>query len=231
MLSAFAFLTVVGPPRTPDRTTLLWFPIVGAAIGAILGGIWWATDELFGAAVAAGLVIAADLLLTGALHFDGLADAADGLLPHADRSRRLEIMSDPHIGAFALAVVPTVLLLRWAALWSQPVEPLVLVGLWTISRSLMAAAPALIPYARDAGLASPFIAGSRWWIALAAIPATVLLIIASGGDGGVAAAGTMLTMAAVLALARSRVGGFTGDVLGAAAVLGETVGLILTVPR
>jgi adenosylcobinamide-GDP ribazoletransferase len=230
VLSAFGFLTVVGPARPFTRTTTLWFPLVGAVLGGLLGGIWWAGTELFGSAVGAGLLVAADVALTGALHFDGLADAADGLLPHADRERRLEIMADPHVGAFALAIVPTMLLLRWSALFAQPVEPLVIVGIWAMTRSLMAATPAVVAYVRADGLAAPLIPGARWWTGLAAIPAALCILAPLGGRGLLVAAGTMLATIAVVLFARSRVGGFTGDVLGAAAVVGETAGLILAVP-
>jgi adenosylcobinamide-GDP ribazoletransferase len=231
VVSALAFLTIVGPARPPDRTTLRWFPLVGAALGGVLGGTWWAARELFPPGVAAIVVVLADLTLTGMLHFDGLADTADGLLPHLDRERRLEVMRRPDVGAFALAVVPTVLLTRWVALAEQPVEPWALVGLWTLSRTVMAAAPAWLPYARDSGLASPFLDGAHRWILLGVLPATGALVLAASGRGALAATGAAVAAVAVLGLARRRLGGFTGDVLGAAAVLAETTGLVILAAR
>lgn len=226
MLSALGFLTVVGGARTPDERTLRWFPLVGAGIGGVLAAVWVGAERVWNPGVAAALVVAVDLAVTGMLHVDGLADSADGLLPHLARDRRLAVMTAPDVGAFALAVVPTVLLVRWAALAGDGVEPLALVGVWAASRTVMAVVPVVVPYARSEGLASPFLAGARTWIALWLVPAGAVLALASGVRGGVALAAGLVTAAAVVELARRRLGGFTGDVLGAAAVMVETVALL-----
>lgn len=226
MLSALAFLTIVGGARAPDRTTLRWFPIVGASIGCVLALVWLGAEEVWNPAVAAALVIAADLALTGMLHVDGLADSADGLLPHLERERRLTVMTAPDVGAFALAVIPITLLLRWVALAGDEVAPLSLVGVWAMSRTVMSVVPSLVPYARPEGLASPFLAGSRRTFAAWTIPAAVLLVAVEGPGALVASAASLLGAALVVELARRRLGGFTGDVLGAAAVVAETVLLL-----
>src|SRR5205085_224245 len=88
-----------------DRRTLAWFPVVGALIGTVLGGVWWGAERLWPVPVAAALVVAADLALTGMLHFDGLMDSADGLLPHLTRDRRLDVMPQPDVGALAVALL------------------------------------------------------------------------------------------------------------------------------
>ncbi len=226
MISAVSFLTVLGTGRPPDARTFRWFPVVGALIGGLLGVVWWASAEITSPAVAAAVVVAADLVITGMLHADGLADSADGLLPHLDRVRRLEVMRAPDVGAFALTVVPTVLLLRWVALGSQPVEPLVLVGLWACSRTLAATVPAIVPYARDDGLAAPFLDGARPWVALGLVPAGAILVAVDPLLGVIAVTMALGTAAALVIVARRRIGGFTGDVLGAAIVLAETAGLL-----
>ncbi len=123
MLSALGFLTVLGGARVPDARTMRWFPVVGAGIGGTLALVWVGATQLWPPAIAAALVIAADLALTGMLHLDGLADTADGLLAHLSPERRLEVMRRPDVGAFALAVVPTMLLVRWAALATDLVDP------------------------------------------------------------------------------------------------------------
>ncbi|MEO1061088.1 MAG: adenosylcobinamide-GDP ribazoletransferase [Actinomycetota bacterium] len=227
MIGALSFLTVLGAARTPDERTFRWFPVVGALIGGLLGAVWWGLSEITSPGVAAAVVIAVDLALTGLLHVDGLADSADGLLPHLDRERRLEVMRAPDVGAFALAVVPAVLLLRWTALASQPVEPLVLVGVWSMSRTIAAVVPAAVPYARADGLAAPFLAGAHPRVALGLVPATAVLVVVDPLIGSLAAIGAVATALAVVALARRRLGGFTGDVLGAVIVLVETVGLLV----
>lgn len=231
MLSALGFLTVFGGARTPDRSTFVFFPLVGALIGAALAGVWLVSTDLWSPGVAAVVVVAADLAITGMLHADGLADSADGLLPHLPRERRLEVMAAPDVGAFALAVVPVVLLARWAALATDLVEPLSLIGVWAVSRTVLAVVPALVPYARDRGLASAMLPGARGWIGLWLVPAGALLVAAEGLTGAVALAAMLGAAAGIVVLARRRVGGFTGDVLGAAAVLAETVALLALAAR
>ena len=231
MLSALGFLTVLGGARTPDRATLRWFPLVGGLIGALLAGTWLVAVELWSPGVAAVLVVAADLAITGLLHADGLADSADGLLPHLDRDRRLAVMSAPDVGAFALAVVPVVLLTRWAALAGDLVEPLALVGVWAASRTVLAVIPAVVPYARTGGLASAMLPGATAWTAVWLAPALGVLVIAQGLNGAAALTALVLASLAVVGFARRRIGGFTGDVLGATAMLAETAALLALAAR
>lgn len=231
MLTALGFLTIFGGARVPDARTMRWFPLIGAAIGAALAVTWVGAVELWPPAVAAVVVVAVELAVTGMLHVDGLADTADGMLPHLDRERRLAVMRSPDVGAFALAVVPTVLLARWAALATDRIEPLALVAVWAASRTAMATIPALVPYARDDGLASPFVAGSSRWIALWLVPCAALLVALHQLTGVVALVAGLAVGAGVIALARRRIRGFTGDVLGAAGVLLETATLLALAAR
>ncbi|MGI9622756.1 MAG: adenosylcobinamide-GDP ribazoletransferase, partial [Acidimicrobiales bacterium] len=92
-VEATTFLTVVGSGGRPTPAATRWFGVVGLVLGAALGGAWVGLEHLWPAAIAAALVVLLDVGITGALHFDGLADASDGLLPHADRQRRLMIMA------------------------------------------------------------------------------------------------------------------------------------------
>jgi adenosylcobinamide-GDP ribazoletransferase len=191
--------------------------------------------ELWPPLVAAVLALAVDAALTGMLHFDGLADSADGLLPPLDRGRRLEVMATPEIGAFGVMALALVVLGRVAALGALEPDPLLVAGLWTASRAAMAVALAWLPYARaGGGAASGFRAGS---------PAPALAALAVGGavvawsfDGGwgpgvVVAAGGLAGFGAVVTLACRRLGGYTGDVLGAAGLVAETVGLLVAAAR
>jgi adenosylcobinamide-GDP ribazoletransferase len=234
---ALAFLTPFGRAATPGSSTLGWFPFAGAAIGLVLGGIWWGADRLWPPLVTAALVVTADLIVTGLLHIDGLADSADGLLAPMSRSRRLEVMADPRTGAFGVAAVAIVVVLRVAALSAITPAPLLLAGLWCASRTTMAVIARTLPYARTSGLASAFLGGSPLPIALLGTVLASGLAIA-GGDHltsravGVLAVGACLAAGGLVAtLAHGRLGGFTGDVLGAAGVIGETVGLLVLAAR
>ena len=241
MRRALSFLTPFGGPADPAPSALAWFPAVGALIGLAVGGIWWAARRGWAPPAAAAIALIADAALTGMLHLDGLADAADGLLPPLSRARRLEVMADPRLGAFGAAGLAIVLLARFGAFASMLPSPLAVAGLWSGSRTAMAVTARAVPYARPAGLASAFLPspaagkrpGTAARLAGPALPGLagglLALALAFAGRGalGMAAVGAeAVGAAAVVFLAWRRLGGFTGDVLGAAAVVGETAGLL-----
>lgn len=233
MRRALSFLTPLGGPSTPSPAALSWFPLVGGLLGLALGGWWWLAGRLWPAAVAAALVVVADLFFTGMLHLDGLVDSADGLLPHLPAGRRLEVMAEPTVGAFGVGAAGAALLLRWAALASQRPSALLVAGVWCASRTAMAVTARALPYARPSGLASAFL-GGRPVPLLVGGGALALLLGALGREGlagVVAVAGTFSAAAGVVLFAKLRLGGFTGDVLGAAGVVGETTGLLVAAAR
>jgi adenosylcobinamide-GDP ribazoletransferase len=231
--AAFGFLSVIGRRgAVPGTRTSRWFPLVGLVLGAITGLVWWGAGNIWPASLAAVIAVTADLALTGMLHLDGLADSADGLLPHMDRTRRLDVMRAPDVGAFGIGVVVVVLLLRFAALAS--LGPLrwhgvaLLAALWCASRTVMAAAMWLAPNARpDGSLAQIF---GRSPAAMWGAP--VALVLAALADpwrlrGSIAVAIAWLVVVGLCALARRRIGGITGDILGAGGILAETIGLLV----
>ena len=279
MLTALAFLTPlpVGAGRRPSGRTLLWFPLIGAILGGVLGMVWRLLDRVtLGQGLLVGiLLVAADLALTGALHFDGLVDTADGLFAPVDctravpqsgehgsqatppdgeyrdaaaqeqgsgrtpggerRVRRLAIMSGPEVGAFGLATGVLGLLLRVACIAQLPSpRPLLLIGLWCASRTVMACVAAALPYARlEGGVASAFLEGMPEALIIG-VPGVLLALAAAAGDGFRGPLAVMVGLVAALGvalLARRRIGGFTGDVLGACGFVCETVGLLVAAAR
>jgi len=156
MRRAIAFLTPVGGAAAPSGAAVAWFPAVGALVGFAVGAVWWGADRIWPPAVAAAIAIAADLALTGLLHFDGLVDSADGLLPPLDRDRRLAVMSDPGAGAFGVGVAAATLLLRWTAFASLEPSAWLVAGLWCGSRTVMAVALRTIRPAKAGGLTAAF---------------------------------------------------------------------------
>lgn len=232
MRAALGFLTVVGGAAPPDRRAPAWFGVVGALVGLAVGGTWWAAHELWPPLLAAVLAVAVDAAVTGFLHLDGLADSADGLLPPVDRARRLAIMATPDIGAFGVAALVVVLVARVGALTSLTPDVLLVAGLWAAARSGMALTMARVSYARAEGAASGFAGRS---VAPAAVTAATALAAVVATLGGWAGPTTVLAatggFVAVVALAARRVGGYTGDVLGAAGVVAETVGLVVAAAR
>ncbi len=242
MRAALSFLTPFGGARPPGPSTFDWFPLVGAVLGLALGGLWWLAARVWPYPVAAAVVVAADLGLTGMLHFDGLVDSADGLLAPMEPGRRLAAMADPGVGAFGLAVGGSVLLIRWAALSALRPGILLIAGLWCLSRTTMAIIARSLPYARgERGLARAFQPapggwGTGGWHRACArrrpgprgrVAGRVAGLVPGLASGAAALVGA----AAVAALARRRIGGFTGDVLGASGVLAETAGLLVAAAR
>jgi adenosylcobinamide-GDP ribazoletransferase len=212
--------------------------VVGALIGLALGTEWWLAARWWPPAVAAGLVVAGDLALTGLLHVDGLIDTADGLLPHLDRDQRLAVMAKPDVGAFGVAVAIAVIGLRFAALASMAPNVLLLAGGWAASRTSMVIIAGVLPYAREHGLASSFHEGHgglgpAWRpIALYGLIGSVSLGALSGSRlNELAVAAAFVGAGAVALFAKRRIGGYTGDVLGAAAVVGETLALVIAAAR
>jgi adenosylcobinamide-GDP ribazoletransferase len=231
MREALALLTTLGRGAPLTSRALRWFPVAGLVTGAIVGLTWWGASGWWPPAVAAAIVIAIDLALTGMLHVDGMADAADGLLPHLARERRLAVMRTPDVGAFGVAAVGGALLLQFAALASMHREPWLLVGLWCASRSLVASVPALVPYARADGIASALLERAPRWPVVAVVPAGAIAALVMGRGGAAAVVLGVAAGAAVVALARRRVGGLTGDVLGAPIVVTQTVGLVVAAAK
>jgi adenosylcobinamide-GDP ribazoletransferase len=233
--AAVSFLTPFGGARAPSGGALAWFPVVGLGIGAALGAIWIGAERAWPPLVAAAVVVLADLGATGALHFDGLVDAADGLLAHLDRPRRLAVMAEPGVGAFGLAAGAAALLARFAALATITPSVLLLAGLWCASRSVMALVALTLPYARPGeGLATAFLDGSgrRLPVAALGLAGSVGLTVAWRPVPGIAAlAAAVGASAGAVALGWRRLGGYTGDVLGAAGLVGETVGLLVAAAR
>lgn len=232
---ALGFLTPLGGATSPSAGALTWFPAVGIALGATLGGLWWMAGRMWPPLAAAAIVVVADLTLTGMLHLDGLADAADGLLPHLARERRLEVMRQPDVGAFGVGVTAVTLLVRWSALASLHPAPLLLAALWCLSRTAMAVVVATVPYARvdGGGLATAFRSTHAPFVpaALGVIASAALAITWRPLPGALVVATAGAASAGVVVLALRRLGGFTGDVLGAAGIVGETAGLLVAAAR
>lgn len=227
---AVAFLTrlPVPWPLPGDRDALArstpWFPVVGLGIGACGALAWWLAAALWGPALAALAAVAATVVATGALHEDGVADTFDGLGSGGERERALAIMKDSQLGAYGALALGLVLAARVLALVALgPAAPAALVGAHGLAR--YASLPLLrwLPYARvDGGTGQPFAGGAS---AAGLLTVTLLTLVVTAALWGTAALAAWLACAGVVALfaawCRRRLGGITGDTLGAAIVLAE----------
>lgn len=193
----------------------MWFAPVGAALGLVVAVVDTALSLALPAAVVAVIDLMVVAVMTGGLHLDGLADSADGLFGGGDAARRLRVMHEPGVGAFAVGAVALVLLVDSAALGSLTTRAaalwLALVG----SRCAMALAVAVFPCARPEGLGASYRSGLRPWHAVAAAVVAVALVLPFGVRGAVALLAALAFGALVAARALAAIGGLSGDVYGA----------------
>jgi adenosylcobinamide-GDP ribazoletransferase len=204
------------------------FPAAGAGIGALVGLTAEGLDGALTPFLAATVAVVLEALLTGAIHLDALADAADGL-GAPSRERALEIMRDPTIGSFgALALLlDTLLKIGAIAMLVGGDVLLPVVAAFALGRAAPLGLGLALPYARPgSGSGRALTDGPVWPRAAGVLLAGGIAAAALGWDAlvvGGAAAGVTL----VIGLgARLRLGGVTGDVLGAATELATTAGLL-----
>ena len=239
-LAALALLTRLPLPGARVATAARrgaaagWaYPLAGAVIGAGAGLVLAAASALgLGAGPAAGLALAGAILATGALHEDGLADAADGLWGGWTPERRLEIMKDSRIGSYGVLALVLSLLLRWSCLAplaadSPLLAALALVAVGAASRAALLLPFALLPPARPGGLAARTGRPRPATVAAGWILAAVLALAALGPAGLAVLAAAALAGIAATAIARMKIGGQTGDILGATQQLAEIAGLLV----
>lgn len=221
LLSAFALLTRLPLPNhrgTGAGSAWAW-PLVGAVLGACgaalaSGALWLGVTP----GVTAVLVLALGAMLTGGLHEDGLSDTADGLFGGWTRDRRLEIMKDSRVGSYGVLALVLVTLARWSALTALLVYGghwAALVATGAISRAPMALVMALLPNARGSGLShatgrpAPGVAV----VALGLAAGLALAVLGWSALGPLVVAAGIMVVLSVVAL--RKIGGQTGDILGA----------------
>ena len=234
LLAALQFLTRV-PIRLRREPSLAkavaWFPIAGSIIGAAVGGVaagmWHLTSPLVAAAVA----VAVGLLITGAFHEDGLGDVADAFGGGWTIERRLEILKDSRHGTYGVTAICASIVVRIVSLGALP-GPLDMftaaVAAHTMARVAAVGLAGTMKLASDTGLGADYgrsttplragigsaagiaitVVAVGWWAA----PLAAVAVIAAGGTG---------------LLARRKIGGISGDVLGAAEQVAECLCLVV----
>lgn len=179
------------------------------------------------------MVILADILLTGGLHLDAVADVADGWASRLPPEQAVEVMRDPRIGAVGAAVLGATLIARWSfiALLAAQQRWGFLVAVPVAGRAAMVAVMSGSLPAPEGSLAKP-LAGSGWRLLAGVAAIAVAVGVAAGnlrGAGAVALA--PLAAVALAARARRRFGAVTGDVIGAAGIAAEVLALALLSAR
>lgn len=233
---ALVLLTRLPLPALPKtwfqrQAQAVWaFGLTGLAVALPACGI--ATLALWlglPATIAAGLLLATQILLTGAMHEDGLADTADGFWGGFSRERRLEIMKDSQIGTYGVLALILSVGLRWLALSTLITQA----GVWPVlalavlSRAAMPVLMLTLPNARNTGLShsvgSPNTAACAVGLLL-----TLLISVLLIGPATIAIVVSMILVTSGFGLlARTKIGGQTGDVLGAGQQITELAGLLV----
>jgi len=225
-------LRVGSTPLEREERSLIWYPLVGALYGAVF--VLCSLLPL-SAGLRSALIISCSAYLSRGFHLDGLADFADGLGGGWSSERALAIMRDSHTGAFAVIALLATLLVQYSALQSLVEEPLLLLLAPIFARLMIVLGATLLPYARTGeGSAASLVRGTRARHLLAPLAQVVALIalyarLAGPALGLRTAMGflaSLLGAVVVMRMAHKRLGGVTGDVLGAIEVVGESAALV-----
>ncbi|MGB5560615.1 MAG: adenosylcobinamide-GDP ribazoletransferase [Paracoccaceae bacterium] len=209
------------------------WPLAGALVALIAGIAGWSLARIgLPVNLTAALIVAAMVVLTGAMHEDGLADCADGFWGGWTPERRLDIMKDSRIGTYGVVALVLALLARWSAIVGligagAPLGPLVAAA--ALSRVPMLALMWSLPNARAGGLSDQTGKPDRDTVLLAGAVGLLIALIFAGFAAIPAAVAVAAVAWGATRLAQERIGGQTGDVLGATQQLGEIAGLAVFV--
>jgi len=208
-----------------------FFPVIGGLVGVIGAIVLAAVDQLgLPQGVSVLLAIAAMVMVTGGLHEDGLSDTADGLGGGSNKDRRLEIMRDSRVGAFGVIALVLIIGLKLAGLAALAIGPaaLALFAGAVISRGILPLFMRYLPPAKDDGLSAD---AGRPSFSKVALSLAITLVVAFIGLGFwltiVVAIDVALVTGAMSLWVKVKIGGQTGDILGALQQLGE-ISVILT---
>jgi adenosylcobinamide-GDP ribazoletransferase len=232
LLAALRFLTILpmpggwGTARADLARSVPYFAVVGLVLGVVAAGVAWSLSWAAPPLVAAAALVLLLMTFSGCLHLDGLSDTADGFLSSRPREQILEIMKDSHVGAMGAIAIVGLLLTKFAALASIPparLWPAVLL-MPLAGRCAIVVHLAVLPCARPAGLGSIFYEHRAWPAAI--FSALLLASVAGALLGMIGLTIWGLWLAVTLALAayvRRKIGGTTGDTLGAVCEILEVV--------
>ena len=233
-LAALRFLTIVPLSWRCEQdgrffaASLAWFPLIGLLIGLAGAAIIACLMPFFPPPVLAMAAIVLLAAISGCLHLDGLADSGDGLLSSRPRERILEIMRDSHIGAMGVIAIVVVLLGKYAALSSlaslgSPTLIATLIVMPLAGRCAIVLTMACLPYAREGeGLGRLFYSPSSRWAALWSLALLAGVLACSGWRMScVVLVAVLITVLLFSLWCRARIGGATGDTLGAVCELTE----------
>lgn len=240
-LAALQFLTTIplpgrrGVQMEEAGRSIGYFPVVGLVIGLILAGLNWLFGLILPVMVANALLLVSLVVITGALHLDGLADTCDGIAGHKSPEERWQVMHDSRSGGFGIVGVVLLLLVKYVSLNSLPASLAIptLGFMPVVSRWAMAYAIFVYPYARPSGLGKAFKEGASWprftMATLITFVVAVGLIPVFQLTGLVVMLAVWLITAIMATYFKSKFSGLTGDNYGAINEVAEASVLVLVV--
>ena len=195
------------------------FPVVGLILGGLLAFVDAILSHIWPPMVVGILDTVLLMVLTGGFHLDGLGDTADGLFSHRPKERALEIMKDSRSGAMGVLAMIAILAMKWAGLASM-VEPgwsraLLLIAIPALARGSQIIGIGLLPYGRKEGTAHDLFGDVPLATRLRFMIIPVLLVLCTGGRGVMVLLVYAAITAVLLAWYKKKMGGITGDMLGA----------------
>jgi adenosylcobinamide-GDP ribazoletransferase len=229
------FLTVMPLPAACRHTeedlvrSVPFFPVVGLLIGLSAAGICVALNGVFPKSVFSVVLVGWLAVTHGGLHLDGLGDTADGFLSPNKKERVLEIMRDSRLGVFGCLAIWGGLALKSAAVFSMAEEVCIkaLIFAPLAARSIMVTMLGVLPPVHSNGLGRLFSPRRKAWESVWAI--TVMMgagWVAAGFAGFIVGSAVITVTVAFVFTCRKRIGGFTGDTIGAAGEIAETAALL-----
>lgn len=227
LLTRFPISSTILEPR--PQSAWAW-PVVGVGLGILAGTVIWALMAL-GApnSVAAIVGLAIMVLLTGCMHEDGLADTFDGFWGGKNAEHRLEIMRDSNVGAYGVAALVIVFIARFLGIFESinDLHPIIVVAVsGALSRTVMMVAMHLCPTARNEGLAATTGRPSVKVALFGIIFSTILCIICFGWQFLIPLIAASTAGLLISLLAIRKIGGYSGDTLGASQQTSETACLL-----
>lgn len=235
-LIALQFLTILPINIKPELQkeelgrSLVWFPVIGALIGLLLSAGLILSGFLPYLVVAA-LILTVCVIITGGIHLDGFADTCDGLFGFTTKERALEIMRDSHIGCMAAVSITILLVLKFSILASFRPEALLknLIFMATFARWSQVLACYLSKYVRENGKAKYFIEyAGRKELIIGALFTVILSVLFFERWGLILFSLSVLVVLLSINYIKGKLGGMTGDTLGAINEVAEVAVLLFS---
>ncbi len=224
-LTPFPISDTILADREALRKSPILFPVIGALLGGFSSGIAWLLLFILPLPVVAAVLVVLFGLLSGALHLDGWADTCDGFLSSRPRARILEIMKDSRTGAMGVFGMSALLLLKFSALRSMPQNVLMTAAFFSpfYGRAMLFTQWALLPAVKPkTSLADMF---DTKLIKIALWPGLMFVLLTSIGFAGfkiaLVLASGILFILLFNKFCMKKIGGYTGDTLGAVIELSE----------